>query len=365
MIKVTDIQDTQSSSNPIIREMNDMGHEQVVFCQDEETGLKAIIAIHSTALGPALGGTRMWDYKNELEALNDVLRLSRGMTFKASISGLNLGGGKAVIFGDAKTQKTDALMRRFGKFVETLGGNYITAEDVGMTTHDMEMVRLETKHVTGIPKSMGGSGDPSPVTAYGVYMGMKASAMYKWGTDSLEGKKVVVQGIGNVGINLVKHLTEEGALVTINDISKERLEMVAAKYGATIVEGDDIYDVDMDIYAPCALGASLNDNTLSRLKCSIIAGAANNQLADEVKHGQMVMDMGMIYAPDFLINAGGLINVYSELQGYNRDEAIAKTEEIYHTTLEILKKSELEGITPHEAAKQIAQSRVRKALAKS
>jgi leucine dehydrogenase len=365
MIKVTDIQDTQSSSNPIIREMSDMGHEQVVFCQDEETGLKAIIAIHSTVLGPALGGTRMWDYKNELEALNDVLRLSRGMTFKASISGLNLGGGKAVIFGDAKTQKTDALMRRFGKFVETLGGNYITAEDVGMTTHDMEMVRLETKHVTGIPKSMGGSGDPSPVTAYGVYMGMKASAMYKWGTDSLEGKKIVVQGIGNVGINLVKHLTEEGALVTINDISKERLEMVAAKYGTTIVEGDDIYDVDMDIYAPCALGASLNDNTLSRLKCSIIAGAANNQLADEVKHGQMVMDLGMIYAPDFLINAGGLINVYSELQGYNRDKAIAKTEEIYHTTLEILKKSELERITPHKAAKQIAQSRVRKALAKA
>ena len=208
MIKITDLQETKTSSNPIIREMNEMGHEQVVFCQDQETGLKAIIAIHSTALGPALGGTRMWNYKNELEALNDVLRLSRGMTFKASISGLNLGGGKAVIFGDSKTQKTDALMKRFGQFVETLGGKYITAEDVGMTTRDMEIVRKETKHVTGIPMSMGGSGDPSPVTAYGVYMGMKAAARYKWGTDSLNGKKVAVQGIGNVGTNLVKHLTE-------------------------------------------------------------------------------------------------------------------------------------------------------------
>ena len=364
MIKVTDVQDTQSSENPVVRQMSEMGHEQIVFCQDEETGLKAIIAIHSTALGPALGGTRMWKYNNELEALNDVLRLSRGMTFKASISGLNLGGGKAVIFGDAKTEKTDALMRRFGKFVETLGGNYITAEDVGMSTHDMEMVREETRHVTGIPESMGGSGDPSPVTAYGVYMGMKASAMYKWGSDDLKGKKIVVQGIGNVGMNLVKHLTEEGAIVTINDISKERLEMVAAKYGATIVEGDAVYDVDMDIYAPCALGASVNDDTLSRLNCEIIAGAANNQLADEVKHGQMVMDKGIIYAPDFLINAGGLINVYSELQGYNREEALAKTKEIYNTTLEILKKSELEGITSHEAARQIAQVRVAKTLSK-
>ena len=360
MIKVTDIQHTQSSENPVFRQMCDMGHEQVVFCQDEQTGLKAIIAIHSTALGPALGGTRMWKYNNELEALNDVLRLSRGMTFKASISGLNLGGGKAVILGDSKTDKTDALMRRFGKFVETLGGNYITAEDVGMTTHDMEMVREETKYVTGIPQSMGGSGDPSPVTAYGVYMGMKASAMYKWGSDDLKGKKVVVQGIGNVGVNLVKHLTDEGAIVIINDISIERLEMVASKYGATIVEGDAIYDVDMDIYAPCALGASINDDTLNRLNCEIIAGAANNQLADEEKHGQMVMDKGMIYAPDFLINAGGLINVYSELNGYNREEALAKTKEIYSTTLEILKKSELEGITSHEAAKQIAQARVAK-----
>ncbi len=362
MIKVNDVQDVQSSDNPIIRKMSEMGHEQVVFCQDQKTGLKAIIAIHSTALGPALGGTRMWKYNNELEALNDVLRLSRGMTFKASISGLDLGGGKAVIIGDAKTEKTDDLMRRFGKFVETLSGNYITAEDVGMTTHDMEMIREETKHVTGIPQSMGGSGDPSPVTAYGVYMGMKASAMYKWGSDDLKGKKIAVQGIGNVGENLVKYLSEEGSVIYINDISKEQLNKVAAKYGATIVEGDAIYDIDMDIYAPCALGASVNDYTLSRLNCEIIAGAANNQLADEVKHGQMLMDMGIIYAPDFLINAGGLISVYSEIKGYDQKETLAKTKEIYNTTLDILRKSELEGITSHEAAKQIAQTRIEQSL---
>ena len=362
MIKVNDVQDVQSSNNPILREMSEMGHEQVVFCQDQKTGLKAIIAIHSTALGPALGGTRMWKYNDELEALNDVLRLSRGMTFKASISGLNLGGGKAVIIGDAKKQKTDDLMRRFGQFVETLSGNYVTAEDVGMTTHDMEMIRKETNHVTGIPQSMGGSGDPSPVTAYGVYMGMKASAMYKWGSDDLKGKKIAVQGIGNVGENLVKHLSEEGALVYVNDINKEQLNKVAAKYGAMVVEGDAIYDVDMDIYAPCALGASVNDYSLSRLNCEIIAGAANNQLADEVKHGQMLMEKGIIYAPDFLINAGGLISVYSEIKGYDQKETFAKTKEIYNTTLDILRKSELEGITSHEAAKQIAQARVEKAL---
>jgi leucine dehydrogenase len=226
----------------------------------------------------------------------------------------------------------------------------------------MEMIREETKHVTGIPQSMGGSGDPTPVTAYGVYMGMKASAMYKWGSDDLKGKKIAVQGVGNVGMNLVKHLSDEGAVIYINDISKEQLKMVAAKYGATIVEGDAIYDVDMDIYAPCALGASVNDYTLSRLNCEIIAGAANNQLADEVKHGQMLMDMGIIYAPDFLINAGGLISVYSEIKGYDQKETLEKTKEIYNTTLDILRKSELEGITSHEAAKQIAQTRIEQSL---
>lgn len=344
--------------NPLFGNEAFMGHEQVVFCNDEKTGLKAIIGIHSTTLGPALGGTRMWKYNNEMEALRDVLRLSRGMTFKASISGLNLGGGKAVIIGDASKDKTDDLMRRFGKFVDTLGGNYITAEDVGINTHDMEMVKSQTDHVTGIPESMGGSGDPSPVTAYGVYMGMKASAMYKWGSDKLDGKVVAVQGIGHVGENLVKHLTDEGAKVYINDINENRLQTVSKEFGAEIIYGDGIYDLDMDIYAPCALGATVNDLTLQRLKCEIISGAANNQLADEQIHGKAVMDKEIIYAPDFLINAGGLINVYSELHGYNREEALRKTENIYDTTLQILKMSETEGVTTHQAALNIAQKRV-------
>jgi len=345
-------------SAPIIGKMEIMGHEQVVFCTDTETGLKAIIAIHDTTLGPALGGTRMWNYSNESDALQDVLRLSRGMTFKAAISGLNLGGGKAVIIGDASTQKTEALMKKFGEYVDVLGGKYITAEDVGMNTKDMEYVREMTKHVTGIPESMGGSGDPSPVTAYGVYMGMKASAKFKWGSDSLEGKTILVQGVGHVGENLVKHTTEEGAKVFITDINEQKLAEVSKKYSAEIIMGDAIYDMDMDIYAPCALGATLNTDTINRLKCSVIAGAANNQLADEVVHGQMVKEKGMVYAPDFLINAGGLINVYSEINGYNRDKSLDQTKKIYDTTLEILLKAEQEDITTHQAALAIAEQRI-------
>jgi len=335
-----------------------MGHEQIVFGRDEETGLKTIIGIHSTVLGPALGGTRMWNYSNESEALEDVLRLSRGMSFKAAISGLELGGGKAVIIGDAPTLKTDALMRKFGEFVDSLGGKYITAEDVGMTTHDMEVVKSVTDHVTGIPESMGGSGNPSPVTAFGVFMGLKAAAKYKWGSDNLEGKKILVQGIGAVGQNVVKHLTEEGALVTITDIFEEKLMKVADEYGSSMVMGDGIYDLDMDIYAPCALGATINDNTINRLKCSIIAGAANNQLADEKKHGEMLRERGIIYAPDFLINAGGLINVYSEIKKFDRKEALRRTEEIYNVTLEILNFAEKNDIPTAQAALEIAQKRI-------
>jgi leucine dehydrogenase len=344
-----------SNNGLIVSKMTMMGHEQVVFCQDGETGLKAIIAIHDTTLGPALGGTRMWNYANEEEAIQDVLRLSRGMSLKAAISGLELGGGKAVIIGDAKTEKTEALMRKFGQYVYSLGGKYITAEDVGMNTKDMEYVRMETKHVTGIPENMGGSGDPSPVTAFGVYMGMKASAKYKWGSDNLEDKTVVVQGVGHVGENLVKHLTGEGANVIINDINETRLAELSEQFSATIVMGDAIFDLDMDIYAPCALGATVNPATISRLKCDIIAGAANNQLADEFRDGQLCADKGILYTPDFLINAGGLINVYSELKGYDRENAIKQTREIYNTTLEIFKKAELENLTTHAAALAIAE----------
>ena len=342
----------------VINEMINLDHEQVVFCQDKETKLKAIIAIHNTTLGPALGGTRMWNYKNESDAINDVLRLSRGMTFKAAITGLSLGGGKAVIIGDSKVDKTKALMQKFGQFVNSLGGKYITAEDVGMTTKDMEYVKKETDFVTGIPVEMGGSGDPSSVTAYGVYMGMKASSKYKWGTDSLTGKKILVQGIGHVGENLVKHLSEEGADVLINDINKDRLFNISEKYNVEIISDKNIYDLNIDIYSPCALGATINDYTLEKLKCSIIAGAANNQLENENIHSRLISEKGIIYAPDFLINAGGLINVYSELKGYNRDNALEKTRNIYDTTLEIFYKSEKEGITTHEAAFKIAKQRI-------
>tara|TARA_B100001540_G_scaffold103398_1_gene93326 strand:+ start:2141 stop:3226 length:1086 start_codon:yes stop_codon:yes gene_type:complete len=346
------------NSSLVVGNMIEMGHEQIVFCYDKETGLKAIIAIHDTTLGPALGGTRMWHYENENEALQDVLRLSRGMSLKASISGLSLGGGKAVIIGDSKKDKTEALMRRFGKFVDSLGGKYITAEDVGMETKDMEYIRMETQHVTGIPEDMGGSGNPSPFTAYGVYMGIKATAKYRWGDDNLQGKTIVVQGVGHVGESLVGHLAKEEANIIINDIDSERMNYIAEKFDADIVLGDAIYDVDMDIYAPCALGATLNPNTISRLQCSIIAGAANNQLANEERDGQLLLEKGIMYAPDFLINAGGLINVYSELNGYNKQDALKQTEQIYTTTLEILERAELHKITTHIAALEIAKKRI-------
>lgn len=339
--------------------LSSMGHEQVVFCQDEPTGLKAIIGVHNTVLGPALGGTRMWNYASEFEAVEDVLRLSRGMTYKAAISGLNLGGGKAVIIGDASKMKTEAFLRRFGKFVQSLGGKYITAEDVNMKTADMEYIAMETKHVTGLPEVMGGGGDPSPVTAYGTYLGMKATAKKVYGNDSLNSKKVSVQGVGQVGMYLVEHLVKEEAQVWITDISNEKVKNLADKYKVNVVEQDKIYDLDVDIYAPCALGATLNDNTIPRLKASIIAGAANNQLKDEVKHGYMLIDRGITYAPDFLINAGGLINVYNEYLGnYNRERAYQQAEKIYTTCLNILNYAAAEKISSQEAAIKLAEQRI-------
>lgn len=358
MRDVLDREELAVDMNPVISKMFNTEHEQVVFCQDKASGLKAIIAIHNTTLGPALGGTRMWNYNNELEALNDVLRLSRGMTFKASISGLNLGGGKAVIIGDSYTQKSEALFRRFGKFVNSLSGKYITAEDVGISPKDMEWVNMETNHVSGLPKSLGGSGDPSPVTAYGVYMGMKAAAKKQYGSDNLSGKKVTVQGVGHVGETLVKHLSKEGALVTIADINQDRVAAISKEYGTQVIEGDAIYDGEMDIYAPCALGATLNDNTIDRLKCSVIAGAANNQLQDELIHGRRLMDKGVLYAPDFLINAGGLINVYREVEGISEARAMELTENIYHTTADIFNRSSANDVTPQVAAMEIAKDRI-------
>jgi leucine dehydrogenase len=358
MIEVKELKETAAKTNPLFDQISTLGHEQVVYCYDKETGLKAIIAIHNTVLGPALGGTRMWHYDNETDALRDVLRLSRGMSFKASISGLNLGGGKAVIIGDSKKDKTEAMFRRFGKFVNSLSGKYITAEDVGTSTKDMEYIRMETQHVTGLPESMGGGGDPSPVTAYGVYMGMKAAAKHQWGSENLQGKKIVVQGVGHVGENLVNHLTKEGAKVYIIDLNQDALRRIANETKAEVLTTLDFFEMDMDIYAPCALGATLNTENIQKLKCSVIAGAANNQLADETIHGQMITDKGITYAPDFLINAGGLINVYSELIGYNRQRALQQTEKIFDYTLDIMNKAAAERIPTYLAANRLAEKRI-------
>lgn len=344
--------------DPVFGQASFNDHEQIVFCHDKDTGLKAIIGVHNTVLGPALGGTRMWKYSNEWEALNDVLRLSRGMTFKSAISGLNLGGGKAVIIGDSKLDKTPEMMTRFGQFVNSLSGKYITAEDVGTTTADMDLIRDVTPYVTGISEERGGSGNPSPVTAYGVYMGMKAAAKHQFGSDNLSGKKVLVQGTGHVGETLIDFLTKEGALVQISDINEARMQEVGAKYGAKIYTGGDIYSADVDIYAPCALGATVNDETIERLKAKVIAGAANNQLANENIHGKMLQEKGILYAPDFLINAGGIINVYGEIANYGKEEALRRTENIYNTTLEIFAFAEANNITTHQAALSIAQKRI-------
>ena len=344
--------------SPVFGQPSFDNHEQLVFCNDKDTGLKAIIGIHNTTLGPALGGTRMLQYFNEWEALNDVLRLSRAMTFKAAITGLNLGGGKAVIIGDAKTEKSPELIKRFGEFVHSLSGKYITAEDVGMSTNDMDLIREVTPYVTGMSEAKGGVGNPSPITAFGVFMGMKAAAKFKFGSDVLEDKKILVQGVGSVGESLVENLTNEGANVIITDINSELAYKVSRKYGARVYNGEDMYSEEIDIYAPCALGATINDDTIYKLKAKVIAGAANNQLEIEEKHGRILKERGIVYAPDFLINAGGIINVYAELEGYDKIEIMRKTENIYNTTFEILHSAEVNGITTNQAALNIAQSRL-------
>lgn len=338
--------------------MSTFDHEQVVFCQDKATGLRAIIAIHNTVLGPAVGGTRMWAYATEEEAVTDVLRLSRGMTYKNALAGLNIGGGKAVIIGDARSQKNEAIIRRFGKFVDSLGGKYITAEDVGINTKDMEFVKNETDHVVGLPDYLGGGGDPSPVTAYGVYMGMKASVKELTGNESLAGKKILVQGVGHVGEYLVGHLVKENAEVIISDIYEDRVKSVVSKYGVKAVDANEVYEQKIDIYSPCALGATINDENLSKLTCSIICGAANNQLANEQIHGAEVQKRGILYAPDYLVNAGGIINCYWEIIGYSRDAALAQAEGIFSKTQEIFKKSGAENIPTYLAANLLAEARI-------
>ena len=359
MFEVKNIEGVRLDENPVIAQMSKYNHEQILFCNDNETGLKAIIAVHNTVLGPALGGTRMWMYANEMEALNDVLRLSRGMTYKNSISGLNLGGGKAVIIGDSRKMKSEALFRRFGQFVNSLAGKYITAEDVGISPIDMTWVSEETNHVVGLP---GKSGDPSPVTAYGTFVGMKACVKEQFGNDALAGKKVSVQGVGHVGEYLVKDLVKEGAEVFVTDVHEPTLQRVQKEYGVNVVGLDEIYDLDVDIYAPCALGGTIDDDTLGRLKCSIIAGAANNQLKKEDIHGQAVMDKGIIYAPDFALNAGGVINCYSEVKGLDPSWAMSKAEDIYNTISDIVNRSNSEGIPTYQIANKMAEERIEAAV---
>ena len=342
------------------KDIETKNHKKVVYCVDPDTGLKAFIAIHNTILGPSLGGCRMWNYKTKEEALVDVLRLSKGMTYKAAIAGLKLGGGKSVIIGDSKKNKSKALFKSFGKFVDMLNGEYITAEDVGTTEDDMGIVRTETKYVTGVSKEHGGSGDPSPVTAYGTYIGIKASVKYKFNISSLSGLKIVVQGIGSVGEHLVHHLCGDGADVYINDIDIERLNYVSQKYNVKIIESDNLYNFDADVYAPCALGATINDITINQLRCSIIAGAANNVLLDPQKHGNQLMKKNILFAPDYVINAGGLINVANEIEGYNEDKVQNKTESIYDTLLNIYKISNDSGISTSDASSRLAEKIIAK-----
>ena len=332
-------------------------HEQVVFCYEPTAGYKGIIAIHNTMLGPSLGGTRFWNYHSDEEALIDVLRLSRGMTYKAAVAGLNLGGGKAVIIGDPKTARREMIFRAHGRFVESLGGRYYTAEDVGTSVEDMDYVKMETDYVTGVA---GGSGDPSPVTAYGTYRGVKACAKEKYGYDSLSGMTVAVQGTGHVGYHLCKLLATEGARLIVTDIDEERVKRVVQEFGARAVGPDDIYGVEADIFAPCALGAIINDDTIAEFQVDIIAGAANNQLAQE-RHGDLLHKRGILYAPDYVINAGGLINVYGELNEWTASRSKRKAGDIFNTLLRIFGRAAADAVPTYVAADRVAESRIMEA----
>ncbi len=339
--------------------MEQQGHEQVVFNYDSVSGLKAIIAVHDSTLGPALGGTRMWPYTTEEEALVDVLRLSKGMTYKNSAMGLNIGGGKAVIIGDPKKDKSEELFRAFGKFVESLGGRYITAEDVGTTTEDMDIIKTQTSHVCGLA---GVSGNPSPVTAFGVFRAMTASIKTVFGSDDFAGRSVAIQGVGSVGYSLAERLLGVGARVVVADIDPDKVNR-AVELGAEAVPADAIYDAECDIFAPCALGASINDDTVPRLKAKVVCGAANNQLL-EPKHGKDLADRGILYAPDFVTNGGGVINVAQEiLEGrYDRERALARVSKIYDVLLKVFELAEEHGVDTARAADMYAEARLEKAL---
>ncbi len=333
------------------------GHEQVVYGSDPVSGLKTIIAIHSTALGPALGGTRFYPYQSEEEALTDVLRLSEGMTYKAAAAGLDLGGGKAVIIGDPRTDKSERLFRAYGRVVESLGGRYITAEDVGTTTADLTHVRRETPWAVGVPEAEGGSGDPSPITARGLYAAARATAYHRWGDADLTGRRVVVQGVGKVGSAFVQLLVEARAEVIVSDAYPAAVEEAVRTFDVKPADPDEAVEVPCDILSPCALGAVLNEDTIPRLQCEVIVGSANNQLATR-EDGRRLADRGILYAPDFVVNAGGLINVYDELLGYSRTRALHRVDRLYDATLGILEQADEEGITPVDAARELAEQRI-------
>ncbi len=331
-----------------------MGHEQVVLCHDRASGYRGIIAIHDTTLGPALGGARFWNYKTDEDAFVDALRLSRGMTYKNAVAGLNLGGGKSVIIGDNRTPNREMIFRAHGRFVDSLGGRYVTAEDVGTSVEDMDFVHMETKHVTGIGSR---SGDPSSVTAHGVFRAIEASAFQKWGSDSLKGRTVAIQGCGHVGHHLANELHAAGAKLIITDIDAGRIQRVVESTGATVVNPDDIYGVEADIFTPCALGGVINDKTIPQLKVQIVAGAANNQLLED-RHGDELEARNIQYTPDYVANAGGVINVYSELTGWSRDRALRKADEIYETVLSVFAMAKEQGIPSYQAADRVAEQRI-------
>ena len=328
-------------------------HEQLVFCREASSGYRGVVAIHNTTLGPALGGTRFWHYKTESDAVIDVLRLSRGMTYKAAVAGLSLGGGKSVVMAE-KGADREAVFRAHGRFIESLKGRYITAEDVGTSPADMDYIKLETEHVVGL---QGRSGDPSPVTAYGVYRGIKAAVKVKFGSDSLAGKTLAVQGCGHVGYYLCAYLHEEGARLVVTDIDAEKVKRVVEEFRARAVGLDEIYGVQADVFAPCALGSVINDTTLKQLKVKVVAGGANNQLAEE-RHGDELEAKGILYAPDYVLNAGGLINVNSELEGWSAERAKVKAGEIYDTLLRLFELAKEEGIPTYRAADRLAERRI-------
>ena len=333
------------------------GHEQLVFCNNPEAGLKAIVAVHSTVLGPALGGVRMRHYADEGDALHDVLRLSRTMTYKNALAGLNIGGGKAVILGDPKTAKTEVLFRAFGRAVEALGGRYITAEDVGTDVNDMEQIYLETEFVTGVHQVHGGSGDPAPFTAYGALQALMASVNRKFGHEEIGKVSIAVQGLGHIGMELVKLLRERGAKLHVTDLNPALVERAVSEYGCEAVKPEAIFDVAADVFAPCALEGVIGMDTLDRLKAKVICGTANNQLASHAV-GDELFKRGVLWAPDYAVNAGGVMNVSLEIDGYNRERAMRLIRSIYHNLGKIFDLSERDGISPQRAADRIAETRI-------